>query len=810
MALFDDINKANAELERLREQYKDISNITAPKFDVKNIDDANKAIDTMVKAIRQAKKEADDLEAGFGGILNTIQGTLKELTKTSDPVKKITKEFRSQESITRKLKDDQSGINKLSMDELKTLEKKALSNRDEINSQAEIIKQKFAGIDLDKNGNKLAGGALRQRLKGLSEEEKKKRGITAADEEIFMMGKATNNVNDELIEKLKARIQAEERIEKAMGVTGGIINSIKGTLDTLGMGGLSNILNLDEAQKAMRKVAEELDDSEEGVGGFGDQLTIARAGIEKMAEGLANALSDPLVFSTMLLNGLIKSFQHLDKTTGDIAKNMNMTYDEALALTGELKQQAKESGNVFVTTEGMAESMLAVNEALGTSVQLSAEQAAQFTEMREAAGFTNEELVAINAISVTTGKSIKEISGEFMAQARLKGQELGVALNEKEVLKDIQNVSAATTLSFGKNPGLIAEAVAATKALGLEMGKVEGIADSLLDFEGSIAQEMEAELLLGKNLNLEKARQAALDNDLATLAEEIAKNVGDSADFAAMNRIQQEALAKSVGMNREDLAQMLFTQEQLVGLSAEETALREKQISELEAKGLTQAQIKEELANTSIAQLEEQASISDRMNASMEKLNEAFGTIAMTVMPFFSGLASAAAALAEMPIVAGILVGVLGGLAAMSAIIAVSNMIAAIGAIFGSFGKIPFGIGIPLAFAAVGGLIGLVSKGASSIKAATKDDVMFPGSGGSGYGDRMISAPEGTFALNNKDTIIAGTNLFRANDMISAPAGGINLGGGGSSEKTNQLLTQMVSFQKKQPGFSRVSLYEVQ
>ena len=696
------------------------------------------------------------------------------------------------------------------MDELKTLEKKALSNRDEINSQAEIIKQKFAGIDLDKNGNKLAGGALRQRLKGLSEEEKKKRGITAADEEIFMMGKATNNVNDELIEKLKARIQAEERIEKAMGVTGGIINSIKGTLDTLGMGGLSNILNLDEAQKAMRKVAEELDDSEEGVGGFGDQLTIARAGIEKMAEGLANALSDPLVFSTMLLNGLIKSFQHLDKTTGDIAKNMNMTYDEALALTGELKQQAKESGNVFVTTEGMAESMLAVNEALGTSVQLSAEQAAQFTEMREAAGFTNEELVAINAISVTTGKSIKEISGEFMAQARLKGQELGVALNEKEVLKDIQNVSAATTLSFGKNPGLIAEAVAATKALGLEMGKVEGIADSLLDFEGSIAQEMEAELLLGKNLNLEKARQAALDNDLATLAEEIAKNVGDSADFAAMNRIQQEALAKSVGMNREDLAQMLFTQEQLVGLSAEETALREKQISELEAKGLTQAQIKEELANTSIAQLEEQASISDRMNASMEKLNEAFGTIAMTVMPFFSGLASAAAALAEMPIVAGILVGVLGGLAAMSAIIAVSNMIAAIGAIFGSFGKIPFGIGIPLAFAAVGGLIGLVSKGASSIKAATKDDVMFPGSGGSGYGDRMISAPEGTFALNNKDTIIAGTNLFRANDMISAPAGGINLGGGGSSEKTNQLLTQMVSFQKKQPGFSRVSLYEVQ
>jgi len=42
-----------------------------------------------------------------------------------------------------------------------------------------------------------------------------------------------------------------------------------------------------------------------------------------------------------------------------------------------------------------------------------------------------------------------------------------------------------------------------------------------LDFESSIANELEAELLLGKNINLEKARQAALDNDLATLAVEI-------------------------------------------------------------------------------------------------------------------------------------------------------------------------------------------------------------------------------------------------------------------------------------------------
>jgi hypothetical protein len=41
---------------------------------------------------------------------------------------------------------------------------------------------------------------------------------------------------------------------------------------------------------------------------------------------------------------------------------------------------------------------------------------------------------------------------------------------------------------------------------------------------------------------------------LLHVAEEIAKNVGSAADFAKMNRIQQDAIAKSVGMTREELA----------------------------------------------------------------------------------------------------------------------------------------------------------------------------------------------------------------------------------------------------------------
>ena len=90
----------------------------------------------------------------------------------------------------------------------------------------------------------------------------------------------------------------------------------------------------------------------------------------------------------------------------------------------------------------------------------------------------------------------------------------------------------------------------------------------LLDFESSIEAELQAELLLGKDINLEKARQAALNNELATVAKEISKQIGSSADFSKMNRIQQEALAAAVGMNREELASTLLLEDKLKGVNS--------------------------------------------------------------------------------------------------------------------------------------------------------------------------------------------------------------------------------------------------
>ena len=67
-------------------------------------------------------------------------------------------------------------------------------------------------------------------------------------------------------------------------------------------------------------------------------------------------------------------------------------------------------------------------------------------------------------------------------------------------------------------------------------------------------------------------------------------------------------------------------------------------------------------------------------------------------------------------------------------------------------------IGAALGAALVAGAIALYSK--------KGNDVYSPSTKGSGYGDRMLLGPEGAISLNNKDTVIAGTKLFKG-DVVS-------------------------------------------
>ena len=91
------------------------------------------------------------------------------------------------------------------------------------------------------------------------------------------------------------------------------------------------------------------------------------------------------------------------------------------------------------------------------------------------------------------------------------------------------------------------------------------------------------------------------------------------------------------------------------------------------------------------------------------------------------------------------------------------------------------------------------------------DDIMSQGEGGSGYGKRTLMGPEGAIALNNKDTVIAGTNLFpKGDDVMSAGAGEIQMPAPADNSRIEGLLESMVRDQRARPVISNPGVIQIQ
>lgn len=333
--------------------------------------------------------------------------------------------------------------------------------------------------------------------------------------------------------------------------------------------------------------------------------------------------------------GVFKAFTALDKSAGELAKSQGISYKEATKLQEEMTYMAISSNSIFVNTKNMTESMMALNKEFGTATSFSSEMTEDFTRLTKEAGYSVEAAGSLAKITVLTGTDLSDNVSTILGQAQAYNAVNKVSINTKQLTEDVAKTSAATVLSLGKNPKLIASANIAARALGTSLEKVEGIASSLLNFEQSISNELEAELMIGKELNLEVAREAALRGDVGKVAEEVAKQVGTSAKFGAMNVLQQEALAKAVGMTREDLAKSLIEKENLVKLGTKDKDLQSS-YNTLKKQGLSDDQIAAKLGDDKLTQQLASASVQERLTASVEKMKEAFVMIAEPLMSIIS------------------------------------------------------------------------------------------------------------------------------------------------------------------------------
>lgn len=444
----------------------------------------------------------------------------------------------------------------------------------------ELRKSETLGIKGAKEQADALGKQILRRQKSLNTQKEN----LPIEEKEYSLLKETSKILEGNVEHLQDQGKQQENLVKSQSVFTSALTGASNVLNKLGMGDLSKKMGLDAGAKKAKEMTYILTEGgKKSLGVFG-KMKVAAA---SFGATLKSALG-PLALISMLIGAIVNAYNkgkeaatRLSDENVELSRTMGVAQGTANGIAGEVRGIGASMG----ITGGQATAAAgAIYSALDGAEKISSRTLATFVKLNVFAGMSADSIADIQKFSKLSGKDAGVVAEEMAktAQHSIKANKVNISL--RTVMMEVGKTSSILKINMGGSTSAITNAVIQSKKLGLELKQVEDIANSLLNIEDSIAAEMEAELLTGKDLNLEKAREAALNNDNVTLMEEIANQFGSIEEFGKMNRVQQEAFAKSIGMSRDGLADMLVkgkenvaTNTALVGSQGSGTAAMESQ-----------------------------------------------------------------------------------------------------------------------------------------------------------------------------------------------------------------------------------------
>jgi hypothetical protein len=159
------------------------------------------------------------------------------------------------------------------------------------------------------------------------------------------------------------------------------------------------------------------------------------------------------------------------------------------------------------------------------------------------------------ALSDSSHEQLIDIQNSVAQFARMKG------VLPSKVFEDI----AGSTELMAKHAHGSAEefmrAAVEIRAMGVGLDVADQIATHLLDIEGSMSAQFQANAVLQRNMNFDTARRLMMQDDLTGMMEEIKRQVGGEAAFQKLNRLERELLSKAIGTDVTNLAKLVTAEE---------------------------------------------------------------------------------------------------------------------------------------------------------------------------------------------------------------------------------------------------------
>lgn len=339
---------------------------------------------------------------------------------------------------------------------------------------------------------------------------------------------------------------------------------------------------------------------------------------------------------------LIAMMSGADAEVTKFAKSLYISKEAASEVRQELYNIASESE--LISYDHVSKAFTNINQQLGTSIDLTQDfgqygrdLVKQYAEFNNTLGLSEETLNKLTQLSVNQGKTLNESYDAIAGTVVQMGLERGYMQDVNQVINEVAATSNEVRGYFGGSVEQLTKAVLRAKYLGVELSEAVSISQGLLDFQGGIQKELEAEVLIQKDINLDKARSRALAGDELGATSAILAELGRIRKSRKLNVLEEKALVEAGGLSYDQYKKILVQQQeqaQLKKLSLQFDkegvkvsdgllAQAKKIVDEGKAAGKTTAQINKEVG-TMVRQQAQQQSAADKFALAMSKVKDTF------------------------------------------------------------------------------------------------------------------------------------------------------------------------------------------
>ena len=358
-------------------------------------------------------------------------------------------------------------------------------------------------------------------------------------------------------------------------------------------------------------------------------------------------------------------FKSIDDAAAEFRMQMGLTRSESEGVYKTIQELTINLTQVGVTAKIASAAAFELSKALYSSNSVSYELAENVSLMKAqlgvAEGTSAEFVKTLGMMSQTTAAAQVNMSYYAANMSKAAGVPLG------EVMQDV-NTAVKNSYQFITKSGVaLIKAAIEARRMGTSLESATQSGRSLLNFTQNVKDEMEASVLVGKSINLQKARELAYHRDIRGLNKEIL-NIMKETDFENLDPFQQEAVAKALGKSAGELGNMAQAERQRMDMERSTNSEIQKGLkSYKEQMAATESIAKENGKNLAIQLRTQQnqariAAISQTWASIMQKMSAAFLPM---VLKALEGINFVLNKIAEHPNILkglGLVVGTIGGI----------------------------------------------------------------------------------------------------------------------------------------------------